>query len=847
MARKVPGYDAFVSYSHDQDRVLAEALQSELQRFARPWYRARALRIFRDETNLSASPGLWPAIERALEASSWFVLMASPGSAKSPWVKREIHWWLAHRNADRILLALTDGEIHWTGQDFDWDQTDAIPRQLSGVFTDEPFWIDLRKLRSATPLEAPHASAPPHLGDIVAEFAAPIHGRDKDTLAGEHIRYQRRTRRLVRAVIGSLSTLLLVVSITAYVANDQRNRAVTQARIATARQLAADSEALLSTNLDIAQLLAVEAYRTDNNPQTRSALFQAVTSSPALVRYLPAGGRVTAITGSADGTMAVAGTDGGKVTRWAVAGGPGTKVAQLHGTITAAAANRDGTVIAAADGSTAIVWTPTQGAQPIRMPLGTIAMAVSPSGRFVAVSSCGAACLSGQPAEVTLLDRQTGQTKRIVTDIRSFLAMPTDAELVNASADGSWERFSVPAMVRTAGPAAASTGVHQVAETISSNGEFFGYTNGGTTAAVWSTAKPVPPSGNPDLVALSHGSAPEAIAVSADGKRVAVADANAIYLSETAPGAPGRAAQLSFGGNGSTSAVQFLGDDNHLLSASGTSLTLWDLSQLTRISRQSSMTVPFACNACAAPTAEAQDLALSPERRIVVVDSNGTVHVEEFATRPVEKTIPGPVAANNGLIAATPDPTGSFVAETVYTGSTESLDLIDTNTGGTRTVGTGEVASAAFSGGRLLIRRTSGQFEVWNLAGTTLQRLIQQDPTYAVPTAPAVVGSLLVQERSDGTFTVTDLGTGDVLGSLTLPAATVGLKTGLAATADGRQLVSVTESDPSSDNRGLLVRWDLSVNAWIRAACTSSGHNLTSDEWRRYVGTAAPHDLICAR
>jgi hypothetical protein len=62
-------YDAFVSYSHQQDRVLAEALQAELQTFARPWYRPRALRIFRDETNLSAAPGLWPTIERALEAS----------------------------------------------------------------------------------------------------------------------------------------------------------------------------------------------------------------------------------------------------------------------------------------------------------------------------------------------------------------------------------------------------------------------------------------------------------------------------------------------------------------------------------------------------------------------------------------------------------------------------------------------------------------------------------------------------------------------------------------------------------------------------------------------------------
>ena len=48
------GYDAFISYSHALDGALAPALQTGLERFAKPWYRPRALRVFRPE---SASSG----------------------------------------------------------------------------------------------------------------------------------------------------------------------------------------------------------------------------------------------------------------------------------------------------------------------------------------------------------------------------------------------------------------------------------------------------------------------------------------------------------------------------------------------------------------------------------------------------------------------------------------------------------------------------------------------------------------------------------------------------------------------------------------------------------------------
>src|SRR5688572_16313067 len=70
----MPAYDAFVSYSHAKDKPIAAALQSVIQRLGKPWYRRRALRVFRDDTSLSATPSLWPSIEAALGNSRFLIL-----------------------------------------------------------------------------------------------------------------------------------------------------------------------------------------------------------------------------------------------------------------------------------------------------------------------------------------------------------------------------------------------------------------------------------------------------------------------------------------------------------------------------------------------------------------------------------------------------------------------------------------------------------------------------------------------------------------------------------------------------------------------------------------------------
>ena len=65
----VERYDAFISYSHVASGHVARAIQNGLQHLAKPFYKLRAIRVFRDETDLSAASDLGNEIREALEIS----------------------------------------------------------------------------------------------------------------------------------------------------------------------------------------------------------------------------------------------------------------------------------------------------------------------------------------------------------------------------------------------------------------------------------------------------------------------------------------------------------------------------------------------------------------------------------------------------------------------------------------------------------------------------------------------------------------------------------------------------------------------------------------------------------
>jgi WD40 repeat protein len=267
-------FDAFISYSHAADGRLAPALQRTIQRLAKPWYRARALRVFRDESALSANPHLWSSIQTALDESEWFVLLASPDAVASEWVNRELDHWLSSKSPDRILVVVTDGTWQWGANTRAITGT-AVPPTLRDAFTEEPRHVDLRWARTETDLDLRNS----RFRDVVAQLAAPLHGVARDDLEGEDIRQHRRTLRLARAAVACLALLLVLAMLggaLAFVngrrAVRERDRASDEEAIANVRRLAA--EAIAGADADPARslLLAVEAHRRSDSIDMRSAL-----------------------------------------------------------------------------------------------------------------------------------------------------------------------------------------------------------------------------------------------------------------------------------------------------------------------------------------------------------------------------------------------------------------------------------------------------------------------------------------------------------------------------------------------------------------------------------------------
>lgn len=262
-------YKAFISYSHAADGKMAPAIQRGLHRFGRPWFRGRAIRVFRDATNLSISPGLWSSIESALAESEYLLLLISPQAARSKWVCREVDYWVSHRSAETLLLVLTEGEIAWEAEqgDFDW-KVSTLPANLKNVYREEPNWVDLRWIRDRESLFLQD----PRFRDKIADISAALLGRPKDELVGEDVRQQRRARRLTVSAVAALVLLTLSSTGAAIWANYERHAAIEEEQIAVARQLAAESEAVRPVSITVGTLLAIESARLRRVAEADAAL-----------------------------------------------------------------------------------------------------------------------------------------------------------------------------------------------------------------------------------------------------------------------------------------------------------------------------------------------------------------------------------------------------------------------------------------------------------------------------------------------------------------------------------------------------------------------------------------------
>jgi WD40 repeat protein len=274
-------YNAFISYSHAADGTLAPALQSALHRFAKPWYKLRALHIFRDQTNLAVNPALWSSIRDALDQSQFFILLASPEAAASPWVGKEAEYWIANNGLSHFLIVLTGGDLQWdrATNSFAPDHTNALPPNLLHSFPEEPLYLDLRWARGATRLRLRE----PRFHEAILQLASTLRHRSKDELDSADIRFQRHTRWL--AAGAALAILLAVLTALHQTGVGKQAR---QKNLADA--LAAKSAKVLADSPDKAReaaLLAIESDRLNPSFEANQALRTAVALLPAGAQFYP--------------------------------------------------------------------------------------------------------------------------------------------------------------------------------------------------------------------------------------------------------------------------------------------------------------------------------------------------------------------------------------------------------------------------------------------------------------------------------------------------------------------------------------------------------------------------------
>lgn len=413
---EVEGYSAFLSYRRRVDTDLAIALQRGLHRIGKAWFERRALRVFRDDSDLAANPDLWAAIEPALHEAEFLILLACPDSATSKNVGMEVAFWLTHKSADTILIVCTSGKLKWDQDrhDFVWhapDNTDlghnggsepvkALPPVLQGAFANEPLYVDLAWARSA---RRNHLTRRSRLTlrhrdfhAAVLKLAARLHHTTMDALGGEDTRQQRLVQRLTRAIAASLAVLAILAGAAAFIANDQRHAALNQLQIATSRQLASTSRVQTASDPHLGALLALAADQIRETPESQGALLNALEQLPAVSHVVSVGkSSVNVIANSPDGKTVASGSEDGVVRLWIVDNLQGSvDLTSKVRNVKSLAFSPDGKYLAAGgEGESPygpgelVVWDLTSHSEVVSMPAhwyGVQTVAFSPDSRLLA-------------------------------------------------------------------------------------------------------------------------------------------------------------------------------------------------------------------------------------------------------------------------------------------------------------------------------------------------------------------------------------------------------------------------------------------------------------------------------
>lgn len=108
-------YIAFISYRHiARDAAIAKAVHTQIENYTVP----KSLRkdskklgvVFRDTEELPISSDLSESLRNALDASRFLIVICSPEAKESPWVSREIDYFLKNHSHRDVFVILSSGE-----------------------------------------------------------------------------------------------------------------------------------------------------------------------------------------------------------------------------------------------------------------------------------------------------------------------------------------------------------------------------------------------------------------------------------------------------------------------------------------------------------------------------------------------------------------------------------------------------------------------------------------------------------------------------------------------------------------------------------------------------------------
>lgn len=659
-------FDCFISYARSSSAQLAVDLQTGLERFAKPWNRLRAIRVFRDDSSMSANTALWSTIEKGLTEARWFVLLASPEAAHSQYVDQEVAWWVRHKGAHTLLLVRAAGTIAWDHRAHNFHPaTDAIPQALRGAYAEEPRWVDMSWYGRPGSL----GRGDGRFVENVADLSAAIRGIERDTLIGENVRQHRKTRRLTRAAVAALSVLLVLALAAGGLAWVQRSEAVRQRDAATeqslisrARQLAATAVNDAQTDLQSAMLLAATAYKSQPEFQTEQALHAVVTTTPQLIGFFDFGEPVTFVDATPDGEFLVGGTESGKVYGLDRASGERTELMDLRAAVEFLAVSDDGKTVAASASdfddkglrseSRSALWQNGK-----RTDLaGERLVAMSPSGRTYADMPEQRKFDDPDIFEITSDGRQSTVTTPGTTT--HWIELPNDNVIVSMNEYGNYMRATIDG--KTVETTRTPMGTWMFGGNLSPDGNKFTYTNGAQDIEVWDLAGPLLPEyGDAALTARTADVQVSDLALNAGGTRMATSADGAIYVSEVRPRGQSNGFTQLRGAGAQPHSLRFLSDDL-IVSASGSSAALWDLTKTTPLAAVTPADVGDTCSACwsplVLPSKDAKTVLISNNFGVSVVNTETGKTAEHF-------DVYEPSSQVDGILGASPPPALAWLDE----------------------------------------------------------------------------------------------------------------------------------------------------------------------------------------